>query len=245
MALANSQTSGSAVSGGVDLSQPGGWAQATLVAIGAPSDPGTDAGKRNISFLEAWKKAEGTAAAYNPLATTLTAPGSSDFNTTGVQNYATANDGIAATAKTLLAGYPHIVGTLRAADPGAISSNTGIWADLNRWVSGKSSPTDSAYVQTISKIFFGEKGANDWTSFDIADAGKAAEGAAKKVADATGLSALATIAAAFVKAVGELLNPNTWRRAGLALLGVLMMLAGGWILAKGAGVAPSVVPIPV
>jgi len=223
-----------------DFSKPGVWAQAVLDGLGAPSDPNTPQGLANIGFLEAWRKAEGTAASYNPLATTLPLGDSTDFNSIGVQNYATPQDGVNATVKTLLAGYPHVLGMLRVGGPGAIADNTGVWADLNRWVSGKSTPTDSAYVQSIARGFFHEGGAADWTSFDLGDAGNAAKSAAKKVADATGVTALAKIASSIASFVGALLDINTWRRVGLALLGLTLMLSGGYILARGAGVAPTV-----
>jgi hypothetical protein len=240
VALSDSQTAGT-TGGGVDLSQPGGWAQATLVGLGAPHDPNTPQGRANITFLEAWRKAEGTAARYNPLATTLRSTGSTDFNSVGVQNYATPNDGIAATVATIRSGYPHIVAMLRAGDPGQLGSNTGVIADLNRWVSGRSSTTPSTYTKNIARIFFGEKGAADWTSFDLGDAGNAAADAAGKLVP-SGIKELAAAVTSFVNAV---LNVNTWRRVGLALLGLALMVIGGTMLARGswgagAGVAPFV-----
>jgi hypothetical protein len=239
VALADSQP-GTTAGSGIDLSQPGGWAQATLAGLGAPHDPNTPQGRANITFLEAWRKAEGTAARFNPLATTLRAPGSSDFNTTGVQNYATPNDGIAATVATIKAGYPHITAMLRAGDPGQVG-NLNIIAELNRWVSGRSSTTPSTYTRNIARIFFGEKGAADWTSFDLGDAGNAAADAAGKLVP-SGIKQLAAAVTSFVNAV---LNVNTWRRVGLALLGLALMVVGGAMLARGswgagAGVAPFV-----
>lgn len=239
-----------------DYSKPGVWAQAVLDGIGAPSDPSSEAGARNIAFLEAWKKAEGTSARYNPLATTLVVGGSTTLagNGPGVQEYAKPADGVAATVRTLLAGYPHVLGALRAGDPaGAVQSSGGI-ADLNRWVSGKSSPSPSTYTDNISSAFFSllGQGASAYSGFGVGNfpvghttPADAAAAAAKAVANATGISALGSIASSFASAVGVLLNVNTWRRVGLAALGIILMLGGGYVLAKGAGMAPSVVPIPV
>jgi hypothetical protein len=54
-------------------------------------------------FFRAWQQAEGTNAKYNPLATTknINASGQTDFNSVGVKNYPTEDDGIAATVATL------------------------------------------------------------------------------------------------------------------------------------------------
>ena len=54
-------------------------------------------------FFRAWQQAEGTNAKYNPLATTknINASGQTDFNSVGVKNYPTEDDGVAATVATL------------------------------------------------------------------------------------------------------------------------------------------------
>jgi hypothetical protein len=51
--------------------------------------------------LVAWLAAEGTQAKWNPLATTLRRPGSTNFNSVGVQNYLTLCQGLEATTLTL------------------------------------------------------------------------------------------------------------------------------------------------
>lgn len=232
MALSGSQTAGSA-GAAPDITQPGGWAAAILAQLGAPNDPSSDAGKRNIAFLESWKRAEGTKARFNPLATTKVVKGSTDFNTTGVQSYATPADGIAATVATLQAGYPHVIAAFRAGDPGGILQTAGGQSDLNRWVSGKSTPGVTPYISNISGLFFGAlgqgKSAADWTSFDLGDAGAAA---GKAINAIPGVSAVAGIAQGFARVVNALLDANTWRRVGLATLGAVMMLLGVVILGR-------------
>jgi hypothetical protein len=250
VAVANAQTQGTAGATNIDVTQPGGWASAILAQLGAPHDPATPAGSRNIAFLEAWRREEGTKARFNPLATTLAVKGSTSCNSVGVQDYATPADGIAATARTLLSGYPHVVAAFRAGDPAGILQSAGGQSDLNRWVSGKSIPGVTSYISNISSLFFGALGqgkdAADWTSFDIGDAANAAGDAAGAIISAVpGVGSLASIAQGFGRVVATLLDANTWRRAGLALLGVVMMLAGGFLLAKQTGGMPSVVPIPV
>lgn len=60
---------------------------------------------------QAQMQAEGGDAAFNPFNTTLKMPGSTDYNSVHVQNYVSAEQGIEATAKTLLEnghGYEEI-----------------------------------------------------------------------------------------------------------------------------------------
>lgn len=69
----------------------------------------------NRQLLNAWARAEGGTARYNPLNTTQPWPGATDYNPVGVKNYPTGAAGIAATAATLVNGhYPGIVHDLRA-----------------------------------------------------------------------------------------------------------------------------------
>jgi hypothetical protein len=227
-----------------DYTKPGAWAQGILASIGAPYDTNTSDGARNVAFLEAWKRAEGTKAANNPLATTLVTPASvGDFNDAGVQEYSSAAAGVQATARTLLAGYPNVVRSLRSGDPGGIVTTKGGLSDLNRWVSGKSSPASSSYTDTISSLFFSliGEGKSAYSGLGVGNfpvghttPADAAGAAAHRVADATGLTAIAEIAQNFARVVGTLLNPDTWRRTGLAVLGLVMMLAGGFVIALGA-----------
>jgi hypothetical protein len=85
-----------------------GWQQAILKGIGAPIT------KNNIKLLNAWARAEGGTAAYNPLNTTQPAPGASSYNSVGVRNFRDPQQGVQATVKTLLNGYyPNIVDGLR------------------------------------------------------------------------------------------------------------------------------------
>jgi hypothetical protein len=87
--------------GGMSFDLPAGWETQILTKIGAPAT------KNNIQSLDIWAYNEGGAglannAAYNPLNTTVTAPGSTSINSVGVQSFPSAAAGIAATAQTLL-----------------------------------------------------------------------------------------------------------------------------------------------
>lgn len=62
----------------------------------------------------AWASYENTEAENNPYATTEPWPNSSEFNSAGVRNYATVEDGIDATVATLTNGYyDHLLNVLR------------------------------------------------------------------------------------------------------------------------------------
>ena len=78
----------------------GRWAELLLSRLGAPIC------QDNLIAVVAWESAEGTAAAYNPLATTRDFPGATDFNSVGVKNYPSIGDGIRATIDTLVLGNP-------------------------------------------------------------------------------------------------------------------------------------------
>jgi hypothetical protein len=70
--------------------------------------------KDNMSFMYAWRQAEGGKASNNPFNTTHKMPGSTTYNSHNVQNYKSSEDGIQATCKTLNNGrYNDIVDGLK------------------------------------------------------------------------------------------------------------------------------------
>jgi hypothetical protein len=77
----------------------GAWAASLLDALGAPRC------QSNLTAVVSWETAENTAAAWNPLATTLRAPGSVAYNHARVQDYPTSAEGLSATVDTLRLGY--------------------------------------------------------------------------------------------------------------------------------------------
>jgi hypothetical protein len=84
-----------------------GFAQALLAKLGLPVTPD------NLAFLDAWQKAEG-GSDDNPFNTSQKWQGATIFNGDGVKRYASMEDGVEATAKTLRYGrYRGIVEALR------------------------------------------------------------------------------------------------------------------------------------
>jgi hypothetical protein len=87
------------------------FATGVLRGIGAKVTP------TNLRFMAAWMKAEGTKAAYNPLAVIDKMPGSTDFNYNNgypVQNFAKPEDGIVATIQHLVKYTPGIARALKS-----------------------------------------------------------------------------------------------------------------------------------
>jgi hypothetical protein len=102
-------SSGTLNRAGVDSVQ---WARDFLTKVGMPIT------SENVRAVSAWEQAEGTKASFNPLATTQSGfAGETRFNSVGVKNYATYQDGIDANAHAILNGrYPNVLDALRKGD---------------------------------------------------------------------------------------------------------------------------------
>ena len=124
--------------GNVTAAVTGGSEEAFMTA--ALADLGAPATAANIGSLEAWVQHETPwppVAAFNPMNTTLTAPGSWNFNTFDgnlhVQAYPSAAEGAQANAQTLENGYPGIVSALRGG--GGICGG-GFAGEFSKWSGG-------------------------------------------------------------------------------------------------------------
>jgi hypothetical protein len=100
-------TSGTLNRSGVDSV---GWARDFLTKLGMPIT------SENVRAVSAWEQAEGTKASFNPLATTQSGfAGETRFNSVGVKNYATYQDGIDANVHALTNGrYANVLAALRS-----------------------------------------------------------------------------------------------------------------------------------
>jgi hypothetical protein len=102
-----------------------------LSELGAPTS------KENLKFLYAWRQSEGKAGKYNPFNTTHKMPNATNFNSVGVKNYASIEDGLNATLKTLKNGrYNCIVNGLKN-DIGAKKISTDCLSELKTWGTGE------------------------------------------------------------------------------------------------------------
>lgn len=112
------------------------WSLYLLSAMGNQSPSQTV-----ISFLNGWSASETLAdsgATFNLLNTTEPWPGTTNFNSVGVKNYSSWNDGIQATVATLRNGYyPELEEALRINLDGVLSPpSPEILANLHTWCGG-------------------------------------------------------------------------------------------------------------
>jgi peptidoglycan hydrolase CwlO-like protein len=89
----------------------GAWSGLFLRTMGVPTC------HSNLVAMVSWQMAEFTQAAWNPLATTYSMPGSTLFNSSGVRNYRSLGQGLQASKDTIVNGsssygYGAIVSTL-------------------------------------------------------------------------------------------------------------------------------------
>ncbi|HJP64932.1 MAG TPA: hypothetical protein VKA30_01355, partial [Actinomycetota bacterium] len=95
--LATAGPGGAARSSGMTISF-GEWAVEFLRKLAVP------ACQNNQIAVVAWETAEYTSATWNPLATTYAMPGATTFNSAGVRNYRSLQQGLDASASTLYLG---------------------------------------------------------------------------------------------------------------------------------------------
>lgn len=223
--LSTTSSSGGGTTSSSSIQNPDDFWYAVETALGAKHDRATH------DFLVSWSIAENTKATNNPLATTLKLPGSTGLsgNPDGVQQYATPEQGVAATAQTIK-GYPSILAALRRGVSFGSLSSPSITRELNIWSGHRSAgATVTDYVRNILLNFQGNPNANsasDWFSYDAGNLAHDAKTVLDKVAPwASGLTSL----------IGNLLNPNTWRRIALVIAGAVLVMAGMFLVARNAG----------
>lgn len=128
--ITNPASSTGSTSGKGESESESAWITSFLSALGAPAT------SANTASMTDWISHEGTfgtGATNNPLNTTEPGYGSTSvFNSTGVRNYPTEQDGISATAATLNGGYPDILSLLRS----GAGLKSGASAGLSKWSNG-------------------------------------------------------------------------------------------------------------
>lgn len=127
------------------------WGLSLLNKLHAPYTPA------NIAFLNRWQGMENTSAGYNPLATTQPSRGATAFNSAGVRNYLTPQQGYDATIKTLKNGYyPDIVKGLMSGNPWkdkAIASELNTWGTGSGWYNAESKHWYKGKQQIAKGVF--------------------------------------------------------------------------------------------
>jgi hypothetical protein len=121
------------------------WARAFLSRLDAPDCA------ENLMIVVTWETSESTSAAFNPLATTHDMDGAFDFNSVGVKNYLSLEQGLDASRDTLQGGaesygYGAIIDSLRSC---ARAERTALAINASAWCRGC---TGGAYITGLLPI---------------------------------------------------------------------------------------------
>jgi peptidoglycan hydrolase CwlO-like protein len=150
-AAAASAGSGSRYDGTMPISYTK-WASLLLPKLSAPVC------RSNLVAVVAWEASEYTKAQWNPLATTQSMPGASAFNSVGVRNYASLDQGLDATVLTLNGpasrGYGAILASLRAC---ADAMNTAYAINASAWCRGCAGGAYVIAVVPAVEAFFSQQ----------------------------------------------------------------------------------------
>ena len=140
-----------------------GWEQQLLRALGVPVT------KTNVSSLAEWQRREGGTAAFNPLNTTQPAPGAGNYNSVGVRNYRSLQQGLNATVRTLRNGrYDDILQALGSNQPLGSQQSLGVWG-TGTW-SGKNKGAPAAAPAPVSPSPTGLTGSPAPPAYTMRDA---------------------------------------------------------------------------
>lgn len=199
---------GTALSGSAATS----WADAILADLG---DPQTSA---NIQTLVDWFNSEGGGGQNNPLNTTLRTSGSSgSINSVGVQSYSTPAAGAAADAATISGGgYPGIVSALQSGQGFVGSTSKEIAAELGKW-------SDNGYFSV----------SGNGNTAGSGSAAAASNNSGTPANDTSFLGLNFNIFQPMITFFGDLTSADLWERAGLMILGVMLISIGVILLATG------------
>lgn len=128
------------------------FANAVLSGLGVQATP------ENVRALTAWMQAEGGTAAFNPMNTTQQAAGATDYNSAGVKNFTSWEQGVQATVQTLKNGrYGNIIQALQQGNnAGAVAAAVGQspWGTSGQLMSQilGSTPTNAAVSTAAAGI---------------------------------------------------------------------------------------------
>lgn len=126
----------------------GQWASSFLGSLGAPTS------RNNMIAVVAWEASEGTQATWNPLATTKDMPGATRYNSHGVKNYKSKEQGVEASILTLRLpnrGYSPVISRLKA---GAKAMETAEAIRDSLWCSGCAGGTYVVgFIEAVTRYY--------------------------------------------------------------------------------------------
>jgi len=215
------------------------WARNILKAMGMDDDPNPVVAV--VCWIAGEAPATPTGAQNNPMNSTQQISGSTDFNSVGVQNYKTKEDGLKATVQTIRNGrYDDIIAALR--DKRDYVTTTTIidrsdWRGTNhsphyvliaRGIKNSGGMTGPAY-KALAVRRINSPGSSAWRSIPIigggiADAQASVKDAVGGVADALG---------SIGDAIGVITDPHTWYRIGQVLFGAILIGMGIYMFVRG------------
>lgn len=189
---------------------------AILHGIGAPVTAG------NLAALVGWEKAEGGSASFNPFNTTLPEPGASSYNSVGVRNYVSEQQGVRATIATLQgSAYSGVIAQLRRGNnPAGVAAAVGAspWGTPN-FAADIPNVHTIAGVEALAAGIPGAKiGSGNF--FGLTPLGNTVKNALTNPPNP--LSGLDAIAAE----LGKLTDPSVWMSGGFVLIGLVLILMG-------------------
>jgi len=222
---------------------PKSWAESVLKAGGWPTS------NSNVQSLIAWALNEGGGGQYNPLNTTQTESGSSNFNNLGggqgVQNYTSWSEGVTATVSTLNNGdYGSIVSDLKSGNgigsnaSSALSTWSGsgyssieaTWSRAAQYMNGATAALPGGGTSTASKSPSSSSNPSNAVSILewVTDPAAKLLTVASPVGDS--LAAIGKEFASIGKFFDQLILPETWIRIGACIGGVIMFIIGFMVL---------------
>ena len=200
------------------------WVDAFLNAIG-DANPS----QAIINWVGAWTDFEtsaGGGAAYNLLNTTQREPGSTNFNSVGVQNFNSFSQGVSANAHVLENGlYPDILSALRANNISTLDTSSAVNRELSIW------GTHVTGSQLGSHGFAGAGDTFSGTATGVTSTGSGSSGSSSTSSinpDTTGTSS--GIGNGLIQITGLDGIGNFFKNAGIVVFGGLVIIFALWLI---------------
>ena len=220
------------------------WALDLLDQANLPVTP------NNVATVVCWCQFEGTAAKFNPMATTQPAKGATNFNSVGVKNYPDYKTGLIATANTLKqAYYKQVVADLKADRDYGITCRdiaASPWGSkpIKEALLLKASHskieiappfTRNGYWYRISSPYIGGGDKAGSRTYIPPDRNQSAL--------MSGINDIEGALGSTADFLGKLTDPHTWYRVGQVLFGIILLVIALAVFAKKSGVTDTIVHV--